>query len=175
VEKRPDHDMERRHGGHRRNGRDPEDFFGLDVNKMSPRSQVTTSLAVLIPLAVVGVLVLTLASSFWWLIFVFGWVLFPAFALLVRGIAGLSEGSEEPAAANNAGERELLGALQRRGELTPAQAAMETSLTVEQADKMLEDLAAKGHLDVKVRGGGLFYSLWEGGSGAARGEIGGER
>ena len=174
MEKRPDHDMEPRHGGHRRNGRDPEDFFGLDVDRMSPRSQVTTSLAVLIPLAVVGVLVLTLASNLWWLIFVFGWVLFPAFALLVRGIAGLSEGTGEPAVAN-AGERELLEALQRRGELTPAQAAMETSLTVDEADKMLEDLAAKGHLDVKVRGGGLFYGLWEGGSGAARGEIGGER
>ena len=166
--------MEPRHGGNRRNGRDPDDFFGLDVDRMSPRSQVTTSLAVLIPLAVVGVLVLTLASNFWWLIFVFGWVLFPAFALLVRGIAGLSEGTEQPAVAN-AGERELLEALQRRGELTPAQAAMETSLTVDQADKMLEDLAAKGHLDVKVRGGGLFYRLWEGGSGATRGEIGGER
>jgi hypothetical protein len=174
VEKRPDHDTKPRHGGHRRNGRDPDDFFGLDVDKMSPRSQVTTSLAVLIPLAVVGVLVLTLASNFWWLIFVFGWVLFPAFALLVRGIAGLFEGPEEPAVAN-AGERELLEALQRRGELTPAQAAIETSLTVDQADKMLEDLAARGHLDVKVRGGGIFYGLWEGGSGAARGEIGGER
>jgi hypothetical protein len=174
VEKRPDHDMEPRHGGHRRDRRNPDDFFGLEVDKMSPRSQVTTSLAVLVPLAVAGVLVLTLAPSFWWLIFVFGWVLFPAFALLVRGIAGLSEGPEEPAVAN-AGERELLEALQRRGELTPAQAAMETSLTVDQADKMLEDLAAKGHLDVKVRGGGLFYELWEGGSGAARGEIGGEQ
>ena len=174
MEKRPDHDTKPRHGGHRRNGRDPDDFFGLDVDKMSPRSQVTTSLAVLVPLAVAGVLVLTLASSLWWLIFVFGWVLFPAFALLVRGIAGLSEGPEEPAVAN-AGERELLEALQRRGELTPAQAAMETSLTVDEADKMLEDLAAKGHLDVKVRGGGLFYGLWEGGSGAARGEIDGEQ
>ncbi|HEX5847668.1 MAG TPA: hypothetical protein VFY59_00610 [Rubrobacter sp.] len=174
MEKRPDHDMEPRHGGHRRNGRDPDDFFGLDVDRMSPRSQVTTSLAVLIPLALVGVLVLTLASNLWWLIFVFGWVLFPAFALLVRGIAGISEGTGEPTVAN-AGERELLEALQRRGELTPAQAAIETSLTVDEADKMLEDLAAKGHLDVKVRGGGLFYRLWEGGSGAARGEIGGER
>jgi hypothetical protein len=38
---------------------------------------------------------------------------------------------------------------------------METSLTVNEADKMFEDLAAKGHLDVQVRGGGLFYKLWE--------------
>jgi hypothetical protein len=170
VEKRPDSDPEPRHGGHRHERRDSDDFFGLDVEKMSPKSQVVTSLAVLIPVAIAGVLVLTLASGLWWLIFVFGWMIFPAFGLLVRGIAALSEGPDEPAVANS-GERELLEALQRRGELTPAQAAMETSLTVDEADGMLEDLAAKGHLDVKVRGGGLFYGLWESGSGAARREI----
>jgi hypothetical protein len=174
VEKRPDQDSElrrrHRHGG----PTDSDDFFGLEVDKMSPRSQVVTSLAVLIPVAVAGVLVLTLAQSLWWLIFVFGWMIFPAFGLLVRGIAGLSEGPDEPAVANS-GERELLEALQRRGELTPAQAAMETSLTVDEADRMLEDLAAKGHLDVRVRGGGLFYGLWESGSGTARREIGEER
>jgi hypothetical protein len=166
--------MEPRHRGHRHDRRDSDEFFGLDVDKMSPRSQVTTSLAVLIPVAVAGVLVLTLAQGLWWLIFVFGWMIFPAFGLLVRGIAGLTEGSDRPAVANP-GERQLLEALQRRGELTPAQAAMETSLTVDEADKMLEDLAAKGHLDVKVRGGGLFYGLWEDGSGAARRELGGEK
>lgn len=170
MEKRPDRDLEQRQRSHH-GGRNSDDFFGMDVDKMSPRAQVTTSLAVLIPIAIGGVLLLTLASNLWWLIFVFGWMLFPAFGLLVRGIAGLSEGPDEPAAANSR-ERELLEALQRRGELTPAQAAMETSLTVNEADKMLEDLAAKGHLDVKVRGGGLFYGLWENGSGAGKRELG---
>ena len=173
MENKPDRDIEpRRRGHHERWGSD--DFFGLDIENMSPMTQVVTSLAVLIPVAIAGVLVLTLASWLWWLIFVFGWVIFPAFGLLVRGIAGLSEGPDEPAVANS-GERELLEALQRRGELTPAQAAMETSLTVDEADRMLEDLAAKGHLDVKVRGGGLFYGLWEGDSGAARHELGEEQ
>lgn len=159
MEKRPERDLEPRRRSH--HGRwDSDDFFGLDVEKMSPKSQVAASLAVLIPVAIGGIVVLTLASNLWWLIFVFGWVIFPAFGLLVRGIAGLSESSKEPPAAN-ARERELLEALQRRGELTPAQAAMETSLTVNEADEMLEDLAAKGHLDVRVRGGGLFYGLWE--------------
>ena len=138
---------------------------------MSPRSQVAASLAVLIPVAIAGVLVLTLAQGLWWLVFVFGWVIFPAFGLLVRGIAGLSDGPAEPAVANSR-ERELLEALQRRGELSPAQAAMETSLTVNEADKMLDDLAAKGHLDVKVRGGGLFYWLWETEAGAEKRELG---
>jgi hypothetical protein len=170
VEKRPDRDIETRRRGHHQRW-DSDDFFGLEVEKMSPRSQVVTSLAVLIPLAVAGVLVLSLAPSLWWLIFVFGWMIFPAFGLLVRGIAGLSERPDEPA-VESSGERELLEALVRRGELTPAQAAMETSLTVAEADKMLEDLAAKGHLDVRVRGGGLFYGLWEGGSQAPKRELG---
>ena len=37
---------------------------------------------------------------------------------------------------------------------------MESPLTVEEADDMLKDLAAKGHLDVGVHGGGIFYGLW---------------
>ena len=171
MEKRPDRDPEPRHGGHRHEGRDSDGFFGLDVDNMSPRSQVAASLAVLVPILIGGVLLLTLAPWLWWLIFVFGWMLFPAIGLLVRGIAGLSDGPDEPAVASSR-ERELLGALQRRGELSPAQAAMETSLTVNEADKMLEDLAAKGHLDVKVRGGGLFYGLWETGSEAGKRELG---
>ena len=156
MEKRPDHSPEPRRGD-----REPDEFFGLDVERMSPRAQVTTSLAVLIPVAVAGVLVLTLFSSFWWLIFVFGWTIFPAFGLLVRGIAGLSEGRSELPPASSGGERELLEALRNRGELTPAEAAMETSLSVAEADRMLRELAEGGHLDVRVRGGGLFYSLWE--------------
>jgi hypothetical protein len=60
-------------------------------------------------------------------------------------------------------EQELLEALGRRGELTAAGAALETSLTVEEADRMLFRLAAKGHLRVRASetGGGIFYSFWQ--------------
>ncbi len=134
---------------------------------MSPKAQVTASLAVLIPVAVASVAVLTLFPYIWWLVFVFGWTIFPAFGLLVRGIAGLSEGANEPSAISG-NEHELLRALKDHGELTPARAAMETSLTVAEADKMLKELAEGGYLDVRVRGGGIFYALWEsGGEGAA--------
>ena len=160
MEKRPDHDLEPRHRRRHHGGMNSNDFFGLDVDKMSPRAQVATGLAVLLPAALGAAFVLYFIPWLWWLIFVFGWSIFPAYGLLVRGIAGLSEDPAEPPAAN-ARERELLEALHRRGELTPAEAAMETSLTVNEADKMFEDLAAKGHLDVQVRGGGLFYKLWE--------------
>lgn len=165
MDRRPDQELERRRGPSHGSG--PDAFFGLDVDKMSPKAQVTASLAVLIPVAVAGVVVLTLFSSLWWLVFVFGWTIFPAFGLLVRGITGLSEGANEPSAANGK-EHELLRALRDHGELTPARAAMETSLTVAESDKMLKELAEGGHLDVRVRGGGIFYALWEpGGKGVA--------
>ena len=172
MEKRPDRDLEsRRRGHHGRWG--SEDFFGLDVEKMSPKAQVSASLAVLIPVAIGLVVLFTLVPNLWWLVFVFGWTISPAFGLLVRGVAGLSERPAQRPVAN-VRERELLEALQRKGELTPAQAAMETSLTVNEADEMLEDLAAKGHLDVRVRGGGLFYGLWEPDSEAVRRRLGDE-
>ena len=155
-DQRPERDRRRHHGS------DPDKFFGLDVESMSPRAQVTASLATLIPVAVGAVVVFTLVPQLWWLIFVFGWTIFPAFGLLVRGVAGLSEGegrTELPAGKDK--ERELLGALRERGELTPAEAAMETSLSVAEADRMLKELAEGGHLEVRVRGGGLFYALWE--------------
>lgn len=168
MERRQDRDLERteRHREHRaaRHGRhnhDPNDFFGLEVDKMSPKAQVTAGLAVIAPVVVAATLVLALAPMFWWLVFTFGWVIFPAFGLLVRGIAGLSEGSTKVSGMTSSKERELLTALREHGELTPARAAMETSLTVAEADEMLKGLAEGGHLEVRVRGGGLFYALWE--------------
>jgi protein tyrosine kinase modulator len=59
-------------------------------------------------------------------------------------------------------EKELLEALRRRGRLTVAGVALETSLTVEEADRMLSGLAAAGHLEVRVEHGRLLYALWEG-------------
>ena len=65
-------------------------------------------------------------------------------------------------AKDGAKEKELLEALERRGKLTVAGVALETSLTVEEADRMLSALAAKGHLEVRVEHCRLLYSLWEG-------------
>jgi capsular polysaccharide biosynthesis protein len=64
-------------------------------------------------------------------------------------------------ATEGAKEKELLEALGRRGALTVAGVALETSLTVEEADRMLSALAAKGYLEVIVVRGRLLYSLWE--------------
>ena len=67
-----------------------------------------------------------------------------------------TEPAKEPAK-----EKELLEALGRRGALTVVGAALETSLTVEEAERMLSALAARGHLEVSVEHGRLLYSLWE--------------
>ena len=171
MEKRPDRDLESRRRGH--HGRwDSDDFFGLDVEKMSPKAQAVTGV-VTGGLILLAAALLIAFTQFWWLIFIFGWAVFPAFGVFARGVAGLVDTRSEPPAAN-ARERVLLEALQSSGELTPAQAAMETSLTVNEADEMLKDLAAKGHLDVRVRGGGLFYGLWETNSEAVRRRLGDE-
>jgi ATP/maltotriose-dependent transcriptional regulator MalT len=56
-------------------------------------------------------------------------------------------------------EKELLRALEERGEITPATAAMRTSLTIEEASKMLDKLAARGHVRVLNQDGVLAYTL----------------
>jgi hypothetical protein len=166
---RPDQELQPRPKGApgKRPSDDADEFWsgiGLDVEAMSPRAQVAAGLAVAIPVALGAVAVLTLIPQFFWLIFVFGWTIFPAFGLLVRGIAGLSEdgggGKGRLGGTASSGERELLLALAEHGEITPARAAMETSLSVSEADRMLRGLAEAGHLEVRVRGGGLFYALW---------------
>jgi hypothetical protein len=74
------------------------------------------------------------------------------------GIRGTTTGVPVTEAAK---EKELLEALRRRGKLTVAGVSLETSLSVEEADRMLSALAAKGHLEVRVEHGRLLYSFWE--------------
>lgn len=56
-------------------------------------------------------------------------------------------------------EQQLLEAIERHGEITPARAALETPLSVAEADRMLGELAEKGHLEVQAREGRLVYSF----------------
>jgi capsular polysaccharide biosynthesis protein len=58
-------------------------------------------------------------------------------------------------------EKKLLLALGRRGKLTAVEAALESSLSVEEANRMLFDLVAKGHLQLIVEHGRLYYAFWE--------------
>jgi ATP/maltotriose-dependent transcriptional regulator MalT len=71
-------------------------------------------------------------------------------------------------------EKELLGALEERGRLTPTTAAMRTSLTVDEASKMLDTLARNGHLEVRMEEGVMAYALSEPGrQGLAKGSASG--
>ena len=95
---------------------------------------------------------------FWWMIPFF---LVPAIGGSVRGLAGLFEDRSRRALDGDLKEKELLGALARDGEITAARAALETTLSVAEADRMLSELAKRGHVEVRAREGRLAYALWE--------------
>jgi hypothetical protein len=75
-------------------------------------------------------------------------------------LEGLQEGGTA-AQAEGIMEKELLLALGRCGKLTAVEAALESSLSVEEAERMLDALAAKGHLEVSIEHGRLHYALWD--------------
>lgn len=82
-----------------------------------------------------------------------------SFACLGWGISQIAQKRRTlPQPVNK--ERELLSAIRDNGgSITPAEAAMETSLTVREADAMLSELASGGHVMVERRNNALFYSL----------------
>lgn len=139
------------------------EFFGADVEGMSGGAKVGAALSVIVPVAVSGIFLFAFFPNVWWLLTIYGWVVFPAIGLLVRGLSETSEGgAKRMAEASSPGspERELLEALRRHGEITPARTAMETSLSVAEADGMLGELARDGHLELRVKDGGVFYAMW---------------
>jgi len=82
-----------------------------------------------------------------------------AAALFGKGLSDM-RGQQRAVEPSVSRERELLSAIKTNGgSITPAEAAMETSLTVREADGMLSELAGGGHLAVESRDGALFYSL----------------
>lgn len=141
-------------------GRAGHGFFGSGAEKMSPVAQVTAALSVLMSVALSGVFLVAFVPGLWWIFTTYFWVAFPAFGLLVKGFAGLSEGRPVRVSGESR-ERELLESLRKQGEISATTVAAETSLTVAEADRRLRELAESGHLEVRVRGGGMFYALWE--------------
>ncbi len=105
---------------------------------------------------VLGTICILLAplTSFWWLALVCGTVVPAALAMLDR-----SSLTSQRLDDRKVKERELLHVLAERGELTPTTAAMRTSLTVDEASKVLEKLARKGHLKLQVEDGVMAYAL----------------
>lgn len=108
---------------------------------------------------VLGAVCVPLSSltGFWWVVPVLGAVVPIALAVLDKP-PRLASGNPDDGKLK---ERELLNALAERGDLTPAAAAMRTSLTVDEAAKMLEGLARKGHLSPRAGDGVVSYALPE--------------
>src|ERR671917_1594905 len=67
-------------------------------------------------------------------------------------------------------EKEILGALEERGEITPVTAAISTSLTADEAAKMLDELAGKGYVQIRVEDGLVAYARGRRDSRALTGE-----
>jgi hypothetical protein len=117
-------------------------------------------------LVVGGLFLFSMAGAFdFFPFFFFFWMipffLVPALGLYARGVAGLFEARARRPVDDGRREKELLAALARHGELTPARAALETSIGVAEADRMLSGLAQDGHVEVRAREGRLGYALWE--------------
>ncbi len=132
----------------RRRREDPEIHKGAGTG-----AYVTTAVGIGLIIAAVLIIITsgTAAAGF---PFVIG-----AMACLGIGISRFArEQRSMPAAVS--GERELLSAIRENGgSITPAEAAMETTLTVREADRMLSELASEGHLMVEGHEGSLYYAL----------------
>lgn len=137
---------------------------GQDPEKQEDLTTAYTTAAVGLALAVAAVLVAITAGA--------PAAAFPflvgSFACLGWGISQIAQQRRAlPQPANK--ERELLSAIRENGgSIAPAEAALETSLTVREADAMLSELAGGGHLMVESRGGTLFYALPKRSDGSAQ-------
>ena len=119
------------------------------VRPSAPRINWQSALYVFV-LAFACVLLVPL-TAFWWIVPVLGAAVPISLAFLARPDLGFLPADNQ--------ERELVDALVDRGELTPATAAMRTSLTVDEASRMLEDLARKGSLRPRAGDGLVSYAL----------------
>lgn len=87
-------------------------------------------------------------------------LMFPASVLLALGVSRLEQQRRKPVSPGVGKERELLSAIRdNAGSITAAEAAMEPSLTVVEADEMPSEPAGGGHLLVESSGDTLYYKL----------------
>jgi hypothetical protein len=146
-----------RHGVWRHAG--GREFLGSGVEKMSSGARISAALSALLAVGLSGVFVVAFAPSVWWIFTTYFWIAFPALGLLTSDIAALGEGRPVRVSEEER-ERELLVAIRESGEVSAAAAAARTSLSVAEADGMLRELAENGHIEVRARGGAVFYALW---------------
>lgn len=83
----------------------------------------------------------------------------PGAVLMLRGLWLLWKGDTNRTPPRLGGEKQLLMALRDLGGITPVEAALETSLSVDEAEEILTRLADRGHLCLESRGDALVYVL----------------
>ena len=113
----------------------------------------------LLALGVVCVLLAPI-TSLWWLVLLCVVAVLVALTIVPFVLGRSSRNSKGLDKKDK--ERQLLKALAERSELTPTAAAIRTSLTVEEASKMLDVLARKGHLKLRAEDGVTAYALGSG-------------
>jgi len=134
---------------------------------MSPGARISAALSVLLVVGLSGVFLVAFVPDLWWIFTTYFWVAFPALGLLTSGIAALGE-HRPVRVSEEQRERELLEEIRESGEISAAAAAARTSLTVAEADRRLRELAENGHIEVRARGGAVFYALWGNGQETGR-------
>ena len=141
-----------RHGGGR-------EVLGREVEKMSPGARISAALAVLVPVGLSGVFLVAFVPSLWWIFTTYFWVALPAFGLLSSGIGALSEG-RPVRVSDEEREQELLEAIRESGEISAACGSSEDLVDGRRGRQDAQELAQNGHLEVRARGGAIFYGLW---------------
>src|SRR5215218_9431519 len=130
-----------------------------EIERQSPEAEGLDYVKVSLGLVFVfGAFVFGILSPPGTLVVSFG-LMIPAVALIASALQEANKRRRAlPPAPDK--ERELLSAIRDNGGvITPTEVAMDTSLTVKEADRMLSELAGGGHLSVESAGGTLHYSL----------------
>ena len=147
--------------GQRRNenGQSPEAAGSMpDVRGSAVRRNASSwaSWQLTLYVLVLGVVCVPLSSltSLWWIVPILG-ALMPIVLAVLDGLGPKLRRTDD----KKSKERELLNALVEQGKITPTTAAMHTSLTVDEASKMLDGLAGKGHLKLQAEDGVMAYAL----------------
>jgi hypothetical protein len=79
--------------------------------------------------------------------------------LVCRGIWQLRHWRSHHIERKPGSEKQLLMAIAEADGITPVEAALKTSLTVDEAKEILSRLADRGHLLVESRDGALSYTM----------------
>lgn len=162
--------------GHSDEGLDQLQEAEVQWRKLRFRNEVTIAAGTL------GVLA-TLFLSFWalhsWGYFYVPFItlvavaaiagIIPSLDFIWRGISGAKNqralmpiadyGKRENGREEKHPERQLLEAIERNGQITSARAALDTTLTVKEAERGLSLLAESGHIYVRIEDGRLVYYL----------------